>query len=143
MPSKRELAFQALAAALAGVAGARVVRDEEEPMTIPAGGQVTIRPGQPVPPAALLSPLTYSHEIEAEMVVQVQHASAATRAASLDALTLAVEAAVIADRTLAGAVDDIRLERDDEETEPVEGGAAIATAVLLATMRYESASELG
>lgn len=141
--SKREAAFQALLTALATVSGASVVRDEDEPLDIPAGGLITLRDGETPEPEALLSPLTYLHRPEAEIVVQVAHANAAARAAGLDTLLQAVEAAIVADTTLGGAVDYIQLALDDRDVEPVEGGAAIASATVLAEMQYESATALG
>lgn len=135
--------MQALLAALQTVAGATVARNEEEPFEVPAGGSILLRDGEAAVDLVILSPLTYAHRPEAEILVQVQVANAATRDTALDTLCQAVEAAIRADTTLGGTVDHVDLRLEQLETEPVEGGHAVVSAVVIAALQYESAAALG
>ena len=108
--SKREDVLSALFAALAGVGGATVARNLALPTRIPAAGLVILRVGTPGEPDVSLSPLTYlfSHRIPLE--IDAYESATLTREQVLDAMTGAIGAAVMANRTLGGFCDWIEAE---------------------------------
>ena len=128
--STREAALKALHTALAGIAGPTVKRNEPETGKIPAGGLVNLRDGDPGDPEVLLSPTSYAYEHRAEVVVQVQNASASARDAAMDALLQSIGTAIVADETLGGTVDMATPGSPELIDEPVGGAATIKAALV-------------
>lgn len=141
--SAREAALKALLSLLQGLTGPKVLRNEPEVQTIPAGGLVVLRDGEPGEPEVLLSPASYAYEHRAEIVVQVSGGSAAGRDAALDALLQAIGAAIAADQTLSGAVDMATPGGPELVDEAVEGAPAIKAALVPVFLEYVSATPLG
>lgn len=104
MPSKSETAILALASALQST-GAVIERNTPVDLTmnVPASGLVIIRDGNPGDPEIILGHLDYQYDHEAEIEVYVR-ASGSQIDAAFDTLRLAVGQALIANRTLGGAV---------------------------------------
>lgn len=141
--SKREAALKAMFAALSGIAGAVVKRNEPEVAKIPPGGLIVLRDGEPGEPDVLLSPTSYIYTHRAEVVVQVQDGDSATRDAAMDTLLQAVGQAVIADETLGGVVDMVSLGGPELIDEPVEGAATIKAALVPVYLEYVTSTPLG
>ena len=108
MTSTRETALQALFAALATISGPSVQRNTMVPVSVPAGGLLIVRDGEPGDPDITLSVVSYSYEHEAVVEAIVQHADAAARDAALDNLLGALPVA-LNDTTLGGAVDYVEV----------------------------------
>lgn len=104
---KREQVLSALFARLQTIAGASVLRNEVLPHTVPAGGLVIMRDGEPGEPDVTLNPRTeyFSHSVEIEAFV-TQPASGSGEA-DLDDLLSAVAAALAPDRSLGGLAEYI------------------------------------
>lgn len=141
--SPREAALKALLSLLQGISGPVVKRNEPEAQGIPGGGLVMLRDGDPGEPEELLSPLAYSWNHRAEVVVQVQAGAASARDAALDAMLVAIGAALAADPTLGGVVEMATPGAPELLDEPVEGGAAVKAALVPVFLEYLSSTALG
>ncbi|OKH89213.1 hypothetical protein [Thalassospira sp. TSL5-1] len=141
--STREKALNALLALLETIDGVRAERNEPETETIPSGGLVSLRDGDPGEPEMLLSPLTYEWQHVAEIMVQKQHVDARTRDRDMDVILQAIDIAIDADCTLGGAVDLARLGAPEIITEAVEGAATIKAIRLPVLLEYTTTTPLG
>ena len=118
-----------LATALAGRNPApMVLRGETVPQRLPPGGLVVIRDGETVEETAILSPLAWAIEHRAEVEVTVAGATPAARNAQLDALLVAIAAAITADRSVGGALEWAQPGAPDFEDVEFEGAAAARAA---------------
>ena len=143
--SSREAALAALHAAISTALAARspapqVLRSDTVPQRIAAGGLVVIQDGETIEETAILSPLRWQVRHVAEVVVAAAGATPEARAAALDGLLVDVAAAIVADRTLGGAVEWAQPESpsfDDLEFE----GAAPARAASVPVSLWFTTSE--
>jgi hypothetical protein len=127
--SAREAAIAALGSALAARSPApQVLRGETVPQRIAVGGLVMIQDGETVEETAILSPLRWQIRHVAEVVVAVPGATPEARAASLDALLVDVAEAIIADRTLNGAVEWAQPESPSFDDLAFDGAASVRAA---------------
>lgn len=143
MPSKRETVLNALLALLSGIAGPEVERNMPEGREVPAAGRIDIRDGKLDEPEAYLSPPTYGHTLNAEVVAMARAVESADRDAAVDALLLAAEAKLAADPTLGGLVESATLGNPEFLTEAVENGVTIKAALAVVALEYTSDSPLG
>jgi len=136
MTSKREQVLAALSGRLRGIAGAAVKRNEALPVTVPTGGLVLLRDGDPGEPDVTLNPRTefYSHRTEIEVFV--------TRPVDgggegmLDALLAQIGAALAADRSLGGLAENLFCSAPETSVLAIEGAAPILTARITLTIEY-------
>jgi hypothetical protein len=143
MTSAREAALLALYQRLQLVPGATVLRNEVLPAKMPAGGLVVLRDGDPGEPEVTLNPLIYLWQYRAELEVVVEAAISADRDTALDALLVAIGAALASDPTLGGVVDWSEPGAPRTEDLAIEGAAALKGAVVPVTLVYTSADPLG
>lgn len=143
MPSKREAALRALFDRISAINGPVVERNAPEDRDVPPGGVVLVNDGTLREPEIYLSPLSYGHTAEAEIVVIVQHHGAAQRDEALDGLLGAIEAVIDTDPTLGGAVESAGLGDPVFATERVERGETVKAARLTAALEFMSSSPLG
>ena len=141
--TKLEQVLGALLAALQGITGPTVERNLDLPEALPAGGLLVLRDGSGQVTDTVLSPLTYLHERTAEVEVIVAGEDAATRDAALDALLVAIDAAIAADRTLGGLAEWAEPAPPDTEGLATEGAPGIKAALVPIVVNYASASALG
>lgn len=118
-----------------------VARDEVLPTTVPPQGLVIMRDGDPGEPEVTLSPLTYHYEHRAEIEVMVQGDRAA-RIARFDALTGAIGAAIVADRTLGGSCQWAEAMAPEPTDLPIEGAEAIRAATIPVMLHYSTTDPL-
>lgn len=142
MPTRREEVLAALFARLREVSGATVKREEPLPEKVPAAGLVILRDGDPGEPEALLSPLTYLWQHQAEIEVVVQQAPADAATAALDDLLADVGAALATDRTLGGLVDWVEWDAPRTRDLAIDGAAGLKAAVVTVTLHYASTDPL-
>jgi hypothetical protein len=131
--STREAAIAALHLTMATALASRspqpqVLRGETVPQRIAAGGLVMIQDGETIEETAILSPLRWQVRHVAEVVVASSGPTPEARAAALDALLVDVAAAVVADRTLGGAVEWAQPESPSFDDLAFEGAAAVRAA---------------
>lgn len=131
--SAREAAIAALHAAVASAFASRlpapqVLRSDTVPQRLPAGGLVAVQDGETVEETAILSPLRWQVRHLAEIVVAAPGVTPEARAAALDALLVDIAAAVVADRTLGGAVEWAHPESPSFDDLEFEGAASIRAA---------------
>ena len=133
--STREAALAALHTAISTALASRspepqVLRGEAVPQRIAAGGLVMIQDGETVEETAILSPLRWQVRHVAEVVVAAAGATPEARAAALDGLLVDVAAAIVADRTLGGAVEWVQPESASFDDLEFEGAASVRAAFM-------------
>jgi hypothetical protein len=131
--STREAAIAALHAAISTALAARspepqVLRGETVPQRIAAGGLVMIQDGETVEETAILSPLRWQVRHVAEVVVAVPGPTPEARAAALDALLVDIADAIVANRTLGGAVEWAQPESPSFDDLAFDGAASVRAA---------------
>jgi len=145
--SGRETALNALLALLEGIAWTNapaplVERNDVDKKEIPDGGLVSLRDGDPGEPEVYLSPPAYAYAHEAEIFVQFQAPTPATRDPFLDALLRDIGAALDADPTLGGAVEMASPDAPETEHEKADGAQAIKAVRVPVVLEYVTASPL-
>jgi hypothetical protein len=141
--SKAEQVLDTLKALLETVPGASVDRNSALPESIPAGGLVILRDGDPGEPEQALGgfgSVYYQHAVEIE--VYVEEGDAAARGVAFDDLLQQIGVALEADPTLGGVAFGLTYGRPEPSIEAVAGAPAIKTATLTVTVDYESDAPL-
>ena len=141
MTSMREAAIAALHDALqAAVAemdpAPTLLRNETVPQRLPPGGVLVLQDGETEEATAMLSPLAYALRHRAELEVTVGGTDESERIARLEAILAGISAALIADRTLGGAVEWSEPGPPLIEPVPVEGAAGLKSALLPITLWF-------
>jgi hypothetical protein len=131
--SAREVAIAALHALIATALASRspapqVLRGETVPQRTAAGGLVVVQDGESVEETAILSPLRWQVRHVAEVVVVAPGPTPEARAAALDGLLVDVAAAIVAERTLGGAVEWVQPESPSFDDLEFEGAATVRAA---------------
>jgi hypothetical protein len=131
--STREAAIAALHVTIATALGSRspapqVLRTDTVPQRIAAGGLVMIQDGETIEETAILSPLRWQIRHVAEVVVASSGPTPEARAAALDALLVDIADAIVADRTLGGAVEWAQPESPSFDDLAFEGAASVRAA---------------
>ncbi len=134
MTSKREQVGAAIEAlVVAALPQATVTRNRTKADEIPAGGAVDISDGDPGEPEVDLSPLNYNYSHPFGLLFGALPVAGLTAGQALDAMQVAVGAAVEADRTLGGLVDWLETsapDRGDMDIAGAESGAASEAAII-------------
>ena len=136
MTSKREQVLAALSGQLRGIAGAAVKRNEALPVSVPAGGLVILRDGDPGEPDVTLNPRTEFYSHRAEIEVFVTRPVDGGGETVLDALLAQVGAALAADRSLGGLAENLFCSAPETSVVAIEGAAPILAARLTITIEY-------
>jgi hypothetical protein len=134
--SLREQILSALLSRLQTIPGVAVRRNEALPASVPTGGLVIVRDGDPGEPDVTLNPRTefYTHRAEIEaFVTQPVGGGGET---SLDALLSMIGIALAADRSLGGLAENLFWSAPETSVLAIEGGAPILTARITVTIEY-------
>ncbi|MDO8608872.1 MAG: acyl-CoA transferase [Phaeospirillum sp.] len=142
MPSIREHILAALLARLETVPDATIKREAPLPETVPAGGLIILRDGDPGDPEVLLSPISYLWEHQTEIEVILQRGQDDDSVA-LDALLMAVGVALAADRSLGGLAEWLDWGAPMTSGLAIDGAAALRGATVPITIHYGSSDPLG
>lgn len=142
MPSVREQILAALLVRLEAVPDATVKREAPLPETVPAGGLIILRDGDPGDPEVVLSPVTYLWEHQTEIEIILQRGQADDSAA-LDTLLMAVGGALAADRSLGGLAEWLDWDAPKTSGLAIDGAAALRGAMVPLTIHYASDDPLG
>ena len=139
--SVRETAVVALHSRLVTALAVRdpapiVLRGETVPQRIPLGGLVVVRDGETVEETPILSPLAWQIEHRAEVEITVAGTTPDARNTLLDALLVDIAAAIIANRTLSGAVEWAQPGSAAFEDVEFEGAAAARAAAIPVTLWF-------
>ncbi|QYU69837.1 hypothetical protein J4558_06845 [Leptolyngbya sp. 15MV] len=142
--SMRETAIAALHSILESALASRspaplVLRGETLPQRLSPGGLVVLRDGEIIEETPILSPLAWAIEHRAEVEVTVTGATPSARNALLDALLVEIGSAVVADRTLGGAVEWAQPGAPEFQDVEFEGAAAARAALLPVTLSFTAA----
>jgi hypothetical protein len=142
MPSIREQILAAVLARLETVAGATIKREAPLPETVPAGGLIIVRDGDPGDPEVMLSPVSYlwEHQTEIEIILQRGQDD---DSAELDTLLVAVGNALAADRSLGGLAEWLDWGAPKTTGLAIDGAAALRGATVPVTIHYASPDPLG
>jgi hypothetical protein len=136
MPSTREQVLSALDELLRMIPGAAVKRNEALPSSVPAGGLVILRDGDPGEPDVTLNPRSefYAHRAEIEaFVTQPVDGGGET---ALDALLSMIGIALAADRSLGGLAENLFWSAPETSVLAIQGAAPILTARITVTIEY-------
>lgn len=125
-----ETALAALAAALTAATTVAVIRNADRPEEVPAAGLVVLRDGAQADIEESFSPLRYHIQHAAEVVVL------APDEAVRDTVLAALSAALVADRTLAGAVEWLDLQPVSLDMADFDGAEGCRGALLPVTLHY-------
>jgi hypothetical protein len=136
MLSMREQVLSALFERLKAVAGSAVRRNEALPSSVPAGGLVILRDGDPGEPDVTLNPRNefYSHRAEIE-AFGTQPVGGAGETA-LDALLSTIGVALTADSSLGSLAENLYWSAPETSVLVIEGAAPILTARVTVTVEY-------
>jgi hypothetical protein len=140
--SLREQILWALFDRLRAMALASVKRNEALPQAVPAGGFVILRDGDPGEPDVTLNPvhLFFSHRAEIEAFVSPPAAGGGE--ALLDTVLGEIGAALAADRSLGGLVENLTWSAPEISVLAIEGAAPILCARIIVTLEYLTADPL-
>jgi hypothetical protein len=140
--SLREQALSALFGQFAGMALVTVKRNEALPQAVPAAGLIILRDGEPGEPDVTLNPvhLFFSHRAEIEAFVP--QPAGGSGEPLLDALLGEVGAALAADRSLGGLVENLTWSAPETSVLAIEGAAPILCARVIVTLEYLTADPL-
>jgi len=143
--SKSEAALDALKAAVqAGASlGTKVERNAVTADVIPDAGMIVVRDGDPGQPEITMSPVNYHYDHRAEVDILVQGGTEAQRDTRADTLRQAVSAAIVADRTLGGAVDWAEPQPAPPQLFGPDGGDPLKAATLTVVLSYATQDPLG
>jgi hypothetical protein len=125
-----EAALEALAAALDAATSASVIRNSDRPEAVPADGLVVLRDGAQDIEDESMSPLRYHIEHVAEVVIHADDEG--TR----DFVLADLSAALVADRTLSGAVDFLEVRAVSFEPADFDGAEAARGALMPVALHY-------
>ncbi len=142
MPSIREQILAALLVRLEAVPYATVKREAPLPETVPAGGLIILRDGDPGDPEVILSPVTYLWEHQTEIEVILQRGQDDDSVA-MDALLMAVGDVLAADRSLGGLAEWLEWGAPKTSGLAIDGAAALRGATVPVTIHYGSSDPLG
>jgi len=142
MSSIREQILVALLARLETVPGATAKREAPLPETVPAGGLIILRDGDPGDPEVVLSPVTYLWEHQTEIEVILQRGQDDDSVA-LDNLLMAVGNVLAADRSLGGLAEGLDWGAPKTSGLAIDGAPALRGATVPVTIHYASDDPLG
>jgi hypothetical protein len=125
-----ETALAALASALDAATTVEVIRNSDRPEAIPAGGIVVVGDGEQTEVEETFFPLRYHIQHTAEVIVL------APTEAARDTLLGVLSAALVADRTLAGAVEWSQVEPVSFDLGDYEGAEAVRAARMPVALFY-------
>jgi hypothetical protein len=130
MPSRVETIMEALRGLFAATTGAEVVRNEGQEVRVPGGGLIVLRDGEPGDPEVSMCPLTYHYErlAMAEVI--------APPGDDTDAITVAMGAAILSDRTLGGLVDWTEAQAAETGDIDTDGGTTLRVAMVPIRLHY-------
>ena len=140
MATKTETILLAVFAALNTVAGAVVVRNAAPPGPVAAGGLIFLSDG---PRRKTDQTLGAGGSIWWERDIEIEVIAGDGNEAGLDALVAAVGAAVEADITFGGLVDELVDVDDDRSSVDEDGVERLLGARITMTIGYETSSEFG
>ena len=136
MASHREQVLSTLFARLQGVPDATVRRNEALPVSVPAGGLIILRDGDPGEPDVTLNPRTEYYTHRAEVEAFVTQAVGGGGEEELDALLSWLSAKLNIDRSLGGLAENLTWSAPETSVLAIEGAAPILTARITVTIEY-------
>ena len=136
MASHREQVLAALFGRLQGVPDATVRRNEALPVSVPPGGLVIMRDGDPGEPDVTLNPRTEYYTHRAEVEAFVTQAVGGGGEEELDALLSWLSVKLNIDRSLGGLAENLTWSAPETSVLAIEGAAPIITARITVTIEY-------
>ena len=136
MASHREQVLAALFGRLQGVPDATVRRNEALPVSLPAGGLIILRDGDPGEPDVTLNPRTEYYTHRAEIEAFVTQAVGGGGEEELDALLSWLGATLNIDRSLGGLAENLSWSAPETSVLAIDGAAPILTARITVTIEY-------
>ena len=143
MTTTRETILQALFVLLQTIPDAKVLRNDVLPETVPAGGLVILRDGDPGQPEVTLSPLSYYWQHMAVLEILVTHGNAAQRDITMDDLFAEIAEVINTNDTLGGLCDRVTAEAPVITTLGIDGAPSVKAATVNLELIYTTADQLG
>jgi hypothetical protein len=140
--SLREQALSTLFDQLRTMALATVKRNEALPQAVPAAGLVILRDGELGEPDVTLNPVHWFFSHRAEIEAFVPQPTGGGGEALLDALLAEIGAALAADRSLGGLVENLTWSAPEISVLAIEGAAPILVARIIVALEYLTADPL-
>jgi len=136
MPSRVETIMEALRAAIADATPAEVVRNEAQEIRVEVHGFINLRDGEPGDPEVSFSPLLYHYErvAMAEVIAPID--------GDTDAITVAIGAAIVANRTLGGLVDWVEAQAAETGDIETQEGPTFQVAMVPIRLHYATSDPL-
>jgi hypothetical protein len=125
-----ETALAALAAILDAATMAPVIRNADRPEAIPAGGIILLRDGEQTEVDESYSPLRFHIQHTAEVII------VAASESDRNTLLGVASAAIVANRTLTGAVEHTQIEPVSFDLGDYEGAEAVRAARMPVALFY-------
>ena len=136
MASHRDQVLSALFGRLQGVPDATVRRNEALPVSVPAGGLIILRDGDPGEPDVTLNPRTEFYSHRAEIEAFVTQGAGGGGEEELDALLSWLSVKLNIDRSLGGLAENLSWSAPETSVVAIEGAAPILTARITVTIEY-------
>ncbi len=136
MASHREQVLSALFGRLQGVPDATVRRNEALPVSVPAGGLIILRDGDPGEPDVTLNPRTEYYTHRAEIEAFVTQAVGGGGEEELDALLSWLSVKLNIDRSLGGLAENLTWSAPETSVLAIEGAPPVLTARITVTIEY-------
>ncbi|MDG4601448.1 MAG: acyl-CoA transferase [Defluviicoccus sp.] len=136
MASHREQVLSALFGRLQGVPDATVRRNEALPVSVPAGGLIILRDGDPGEPDVTLNPRTEYYTHRAEIEAFMTQAVGGGAEEELDALLSWLSARLSIDRSLGSLAENLSWSAPETSVLAIDGAAPILTARITVTIEY-------
>jgi len=134
--SLRERVLAELCGKLQTIVGAIVKRNEALPASVPAGGLVILRDGDPGEPDVTLNPRTEFFSHRAEIEAFVTRPAGGGGETALDALVSGIGTALASDRSLGGLAENLFWSAPEVSVLSIDGAAPILTARIAVTIEY-------
>ena len=134
--SLRERVLAELCGKLQTIVGAIVKRNEALPASVPAGGLVILRDGDPGEPDVTLNPRTEFFSHRAEIEAFVTRPAGGGGETALDALVSGIGTALASARSLGGLAENLFWSAPEVSVLSIDGAAPILTARIAVTIEY-------
>jgi hypothetical protein len=119
-----------------------VKRNEALPQSVPAAGLIILRDGEPGEPDITLNPIHFYYNHRTEIEAFVSPPAGGGGEALLDVLLGEIGAALAADSSLGGLVENLFWSAPEISVLAIEGAAPILCARVIVTLEYLTADTL-
>ncbi len=143
MASRREQVLSAVLARLQAIPLVTARRNEALSVSVPAGGLVILRDGEPGEPDVTLNPCSWFYSHRAEIEAFVTQPIGGGGESALDDLLGAIGAVLATDTSLGGLAETLSCSAPEVSVLAIEGAAPMLTARVAVSVEYQVTDPLG